>query len=513
MNGAPSISVKRNIFANYIGSFWTALMGLAFIPLYIRFLGMEAFGLIGVFSVLQAWLALLDIGLGQTMSREMARFRAGTHSPISIRDLLRSMEVIYVLLAVLVAAGVMTLAPWLATRWLTLEKLPSEVVAQALAITGAVVALRLPAGLYRSALNGLHEQVWLNASNVFFATLRGVGVVTVLAWISPTIQAFFIFQGCAAGLETAVLWLVLHRLLPGIDGRAHFSWDALGQVWRFAGGIVMITVLSLLLTQVDKLLLAGLLPLTAFGHYTLAGLAANAILMVVAPITTAFYPRLTELVTRRDEGALRISYHQAAQLVTVLTGAAGIVLIVFPDKLLLLWSGDAALTSQVAPLLAVLALGNLLNALMWVPYNLQLAHGWTGLALKVNVAAVAVLVPALLWIVPKYGAIGAAWVWVALNAGNIAVTISLMHRRLLTMEKWRWYGQDVALPLAAGLGVAGVCRWVVPAAEGRLVAFIVLVLVGGSVLLAAALVAPTVRHQIPRHLPRWMRPGRLQPEE
>ena len=83
------MSLKRNIIANYFGQGWAAVMGLAFVPLYIEYLGMEAYGLIGLFSVLQAWLAMLDMGMTPTLNREMARFTAGSHSPQSIHNLLR----------------------------------------------------------------------------------------------------------------------------------------------------------------------------------------------------------------------------------------------------------------------------------------------------------------------------------------------------------------------------------------------------------------------------------------
>lgn len=87
--------LKRNTIANFIGQGWVALMGLAFIPIYIRYLGVEAWGLVGFMSMLQAWFVLLDMGLTPTLSREMARFQAGAHSAQSIRNLLRSLEVIY----------------------------------------------------------------------------------------------------------------------------------------------------------------------------------------------------------------------------------------------------------------------------------------------------------------------------------------------------------------------------------------------------------------------------------
>jgi O-antigen/teichoic acid export membrane protein len=104
------------------------------------------------------------------------------------------------------------------------------------------------------------------------------------------------------------------------------------------------------------------------------------------------------------------------------------------------------------PILAALALGNVLNGLMHVPYQLQLAHGWTSFAIKLNVVAVVLLVPAILWVVPRYGAVGAAWVWIALNAGYLLAGIPLMHRRLLPTEKWHWYVRDIGRPTLGALG-------------------------------------------------------------
>src|ERR1035437_5678483 len=105
------MSLKRNVVANYFGQGWQALMSLAFVPLYIKYLGIEAYGLIGIFALLQAWLALHDMGMKPALGREMARFTGGAHDGQSIRDLLRSVEVIGVTLAGVVALGI-----WAASR-------------------------------------------------------------------------------------------------------------------------------------------------------------------------------------------------------------------------------------------------------------------------------------------------------------------------------------------------------------------------------------------------------------
>jgi len=57
-----------------------------------------------------------------------------------------------------------------------------------------------------------------------------------------------------------------------------------------------------------------------------------------------------------------------------------------------------------------------------------------------------------------YGATGAASVWLILNMGMVFFEIPIMHRKLLRKEMWRWYLQDVCLPLVACILMAGLGR-------------------------------------------------------
>ncbi len=468
-------------------------MGLVFIPLYIKYLGVEAYGLIGILAILQAWLSLLDLGIRPALSRELARFTGGAHSVRWIRDLVRSVEIIVMAIAGAAALAIWAASHWLASEWVTPQALPQDTVARAFALMGVVAALRSVESVYASVLVGLQRQVTENALSSVLATMRALGALCVLAWIAPSVDAFFTWQAVISLISIVLFVVVVYRTLPSSTHAAQFSTSALRAVWRFATGMMVITLLALLLTQVDKILLSRLLTLEAFGYYALAGVVANALYLLVVPVTTAFYPRFTEHVTQGDDTALISAYHQSAQLVTVLMGAAGVILMFFGDRVLLLWTSDAALTRQVGPLLSVLALGTLLNGLMWVPYQIQLAHGSTSLVIKVNALAVSVFAPAIILVVPAYGAIGAAWVWVALNCGYLIFFVYFMHRRLLRAEKWRWYRDDVGVPLAAATATAILLRWVLPTDQSRLG---VLVLSSACVLMAAALTAPLVRKQL-----------------
>lgn len=506
------MSLKKNVLANFVGQGTQALMGIVFVPAYIRYIGIESYALIGIFSLLQAWLSLIDMGMKPALGREMARFSGGAHDAQSIRNLLRSIEVVGISVAGMIALGIWAASGWLASHWVTAKTLPVEVIAQAFAVMGAVTSLRFVEDIYVSSIVGLQRQVLQNTVTSVMAVLRGLGAIGILAWVSPTIKAFFLWQGLMSVLTVGLFAGVVYQTLPAAPVAAAFCWPALVAIRRFAGGVTTTTVLALLLTQIDKILLSRLLTLESFGHYALGGAVAAGLYTLMTPITGAFYPSFAQLAASGNEMALRTRYHQGAQLVTVLSGSAALVLMMFGERVLRLWTGDPGLSHKVAPLLATLVLGTLLNTLMIVPHYLQIAYGWTSLAIRVNIVAVSLLVPAILLVVPGYGAIGAARIWVLLNAGYLVFQIPLMHRRLLREEKWRWYRNDLALPLVAAATTALFLRWIVPAGLTKPGELCILAGISACVLGVAAMTAPLVRDQVFRRLPgtRSLPPGTVQ---
>ena len=436
-------------------------MGLVFVPVYIKYLGMEAYGLIGVFIMLQAWLSLLDMGMTPTLSREMARYTAGAHTEQSIRDLLRTLEIICFILAVLLCVGLSLCSTWLSSHWLQTEKITPTELAQAINIMGLVIALRFIEGLYKGAIIGLQQQVWLNIASAILATLRSGGAVLVLIWLAPTIEYFFLWQGVVSVLTIVAFIVLTYRHLPSTQS-AQFSLVQLYEVKRFAGGMMVTTLLSLLLMQVDKIVLSRLLSLELFGYYTLAGTLASMLYQLISPITQAYYPRFTELAAQGDTTRLIPLYHQAAQMVSVLIIPATFMLVFFGRNLLLLWTGNVLLTENIAPLLALLAIGTMLNGLMHIPYCLTIAYGWTKFAIYQNIIAVILLIPSVILAAIHYGAIGAAWIWLILNAGYILISVHFLYRRLLPTEKWRWYREDIFIPSIVVLFVGGLCVYWFP---------------------------------------------------
>lgn len=475
-------------------------MGLAFIPLYIRYLGIEVYGLIGIFTLLQVSLKLLDMGMSSTLSREMSRFMGGAMDVRSIRDLLRSIEIIALVTACLIAIGIWSVSDWLATEWLRAEKLPTLVVSQALNIMGIVIALRFMESVYVSSIIGLQRQVVYNVINSALSTLRWFGAVGILACVSPTIEMFFIWQGLISVLALFIFSWTTYGILPVSDHAARFSLPALKQISRFASGIVGITFLGLLLSQVDKILLSRLLNLGEYGYYTLAGVAAGGLYTLAVPIQLAFLPRINELHASGEHSQLIVAFHRAAQMITVIVGSAAAVIIIYAELILNIWTQDAELSERCAKLLAILVFGNLLNCLMLIPFQTQLSFGWTSLLLKLNIFSVIFIIPTFVFVTPRFGAEGAAWAWLILNVLYMLLGIHFMYRRILITEKWRWYIQDIFYPLSAAVTVAVIFAWFMPVHLSMWPQLVYLLTAIGLCLLASALGAQSMRSLIFNHL-------------
>jgi O-antigen/teichoic acid export membrane protein len=452
------LSIKKNVIANYAGQGWSALMSIAFVPLYIRYIGIEAYGLVGLFAVIQVWLGLLDVGMSPALNREMARYVAGAKDIRSTRNLLRTLEVIAGVIGLIVVIIVCLSANWITTQWVKLDHLSLEEARHSVMIMSIAIGARWVAGLYRSALTGLQCQVSLNALVIIFATIRGVGVLGVLEWMSPSVVGFFAFQAIVSVLEMLALACMTRAYLAPSSHQIRFEMNELRAIWRFALGVTAISFLALLLTQIDKVLLSSLLPLKEFGYYTLATSVAGVLAMITGPLPTVYFPKFSELVAKNDNQELTRVFHQSAQLVCLTLLPAAAILAVFSYELMFVWVGDSHTAETTAPIITLIALGTLLNGYMVMPYFMQLAHAQTRLVIVANTIAVVVLVPAIIFVVPYWGGVGAAACWLTLNICYMSLLSKFVFRKIMINEMKSWYLNDVIFPSVTVLAAAGCMR-------------------------------------------------------
>lgn len=486
--------VKTNFFANLAGSGWSALVGLACTPLYIRFMGMEAYGLVGFYFLLLGIVNILDLGLSPTMNREMARYSVMPDKAGEARDFVRTLEVGYWAVGILIGAAIYFAAPHIATHWIKSGNIPESEVRRAVTIMGVLAALQWPLSLYQGGLLGLQRQVLLNGISIVTATLGGGGALLALWLVSPTISVFFSWQILVALLQTVITTIALWRSLPASGNPPRFEPGLLRTTWRFTAGMGGITLTALVLTQLDKAILSKLLPLKIFGYYVLAGVVAGGLTsVIITPMFNTIFPRFSSLIAQGEEKKLIEMYHGSTQVMAVLILPAAAVIALFSREILLLWTGNPEVVQNTAPIVSILVIGTALNGLMNLPFALQLAYGWTKIGLILNSAFIFTLVPAILFMTLNYGAAGAAFVWVALNGIYMLIGVPLTHRMILKGEMLRWFTKDVGLPLAVTLVAASIGRVSINRPLPPFETFAALAVILAGSVTSAALATPAFR--------------------
>lgn len=475
------MSFKKNMIASYASQIYVTLISIVMVPVYIKYMGSESYGLIGFFAMLQAWFQLLDIGLTPTMARETARFRGGGTDALSFRRLLRVLEVFFFGVALTGGASLAVSAPWIALNWLKVEQLPLLEVERAIMLMAVIVAMRWVCGLYRGVINGFEDLTWLGGFNSAIATIRFVFVIPLFIFIGKSPIHFFLFQLGVAAIELILLLGKTYRLLPSVSIESTempaWEWAALRGTLIFSLSMAFTSSVWVLVTQVDKFLLSKLLSLSDYGYFTLAVLLASGVTIVGGPISSALLPRMTRLAVTQDEQGLVALYRSATRLVVAIAVPVALVLAIFSNEILYAWTGNALISAKAAPVLSLYALGNGVLVVAAFPYYFQYAVGDLKLHLIGNVLFLVLLVPSIFWATGRYGATGAGYAWLVANLIYFFIWIPVVHRRLKIGLHMRWLLSDVTVLCLLTTTVVCIAWFLVDFPDGRLPLAVSLIIV------------------------------------
>jgi len=259
-----------------------------------------------------------------------------------------------------------------------------------------------------------------------------------------------------------------------------------------------------IISQTDKLILSKLLLLAQYGVFSLAVVAAGAISSLASPFTQALLPRLTKLVTEKDNDAFDRLYSGATQSVGVLVVPAVVALSFFAHPVLRAWTGNLQIAHDAAPILCLYAIGYGWIALSSFPFYLQYAKGDLRLHF-IGVALQLVLLVPLFYLGAKhYGAIGTGTVWAVMNGLYALCWSPLIHARLYKGHHWRWMIHDVASIAVPTFLVGWLLALVVPWPVGRWPTLAVLAALGIVLVAVAGGASSFVRDSVRAKLPAWI---------
>ena len=414
-DASPSASRSAEHFLTNVLWSWTGVaanlaLGILLSPYMIRKLGNEAYGLWALVFSLVEYFWVLDAGLRSAVVNFVAR-DLELNDRESIRSTMTTAFAVYSGVCVIALAGTALLAVW-APGWFQISAALQGSFRMLVLLTGSAWALSCLALPWRAALEAhqmfpVVNRIWIG-SQLF----RVGGSFSVIA-AGYGLEALGMVSFACQILVGAVSIIAFHRVQPSLTiSRALATRERLRQVGRYGVHTLVSTVAQMGIKQTQPVLIGAQMPAAFVGYFSIPSKLMEYLVDAISRVGIIANPNAAALAARGEFGTIARQGILLNRYCFALFAPMGIFLLVFGEGLLRVWVPSFVPFS--APLLLPLVLGTAwavagqyVSASLLFGLARHAAWAW------LSMGEALVLLPGLLWVLPRHGLVGAAWVSMA----------------------------------------------------------------------------------------------------
>lgn len=347
-------NIHRNIAFSGLGYILPLIASLATIPLMIKYMGHDVYGLYIICISLIGFMTFVDLGVGQAIVKYVSQYEA-TGENAKIKPILDIALMMYVVLGITIAGLVTLFSLPLGKLIYNHDAIKATMAAKALSITALAFLLSYINQFFLNIFKAYHRfdipaviQNSANIAGVVSATvllLLGYDLLVIL-WGYVAIQVVALTAGYLLGKQVLPQGVTL-----GLSFDQHIFAEMLGFsvytfVSNFLGGVV---------SRLDKFIIGAILGTEAVTYYQIPYTIvqmANGLIQVLSQIT---FPRFSELSSLNDVAGRLALYKRSMLLVFVVSMVLAVGLISSGGAFLALWlsaefAAKSTLTLQIIAL-------------------------------------------------------------------------------------------------------------------------------------------------------------------
>lgn len=397
----------RNIGYNFLGMALPLIAAALCIPILIRDLGTEAFGILTIVWMLIGYFSVFDLGLGRSLTQSVARL-VGSEQFHLVGPTVVLAQRLMLWLGLCGAGLVILLAPAIAGSLLKVSPALTETTTNSLYILGCTI----PLVIQSTGAKGVLEA--LGRFGLSSAIRAPIGAWT---FAGPLIAMEFSHR-----LDVVVASLVAGRIVNYLCFRYALSrtlrelgYSTAGPVppWRplvtFGGWLTVSNFISPVMVYMDRFFISGLLGAAVVAYYTTPYEAVFKIGVIPEAVFGVLFPMLTVSLAAKSGGYDRL-LKLGNGLVLALVFPVVVAVVAVAPELLTWWLG-AEFAAKSARIMQVLAIGLFVNSFAKNVLNLVQAAGRPDISAKIHMIELPIYVICLWLALKGYGVLGAAYAW------------------------------------------------------------------------------------------------------
>ena len=497
MNKLSGSFLARNAGLNLVASIIPLPLALIAIPLLLRGIGIEKFGILTIAWALIGYAGFLDLGIG----RAITKFCAESLESDIDRQLSETVSAGVVLLAMggLVGAiALIFLAPVLATKAFHVTPGIEQETVWAIGVFAVCVPFVMSASALRGILEAFQRFDLVGYIRVASGILLILAPVVILPWTSR----LEIIMGMLAVVRL-LIWLALilavRAAVPSLDLKIRFSLSGAAPLLKYGGWVTVSNVVGPVIVYFDRFVIAAVLSVSALAYYTTPFEAITKLWVIPSALVGVLFPAFSASFRSRPEACSSLYRNGVAITFAAMAGLA-IFFMAFSKEVLAVWL-DGNFSMKSGQVLCWLMLGVMFTGIAQVPYALIQATGRPDLTAKLHCIEIIPYAMLALLLIESMGVQGAAAAW-AIRAGVDMILLSVIAGEVPSLNLGSHLSMRISLAavLCGSIGLGGFCISTLPLK-------IVCVLIGWTIVLVVAwryLTLPEDRFGIKQNAEQWM---------
>lgn len=399
--------LARNTIFNLIGQGAPMIVAIFTIPILIKELGADRFGVLALAWMIVGYFSLFDLGLSRALTKLVAeKLGAGKHQ--ELLALIWTSTFLMIILGIVGALIVSLLSSWLVYEMLKIpDILQYETLKSVYMLAISIPVVTSTAGL-RGILEAYQRFGLINAVRIPMGIFTFLGPLMVL----PFSQSLFpIVAVLVAGrvIAWAVHIQLCFHIVPALRTNISLNKVVIKQLFSFGGWMTITNVVGPLMIYLDRFLIGALVSVTAVAYYVTPYEVVTKLLLIPAALVGVLFPAFSASFVE-DHHRTALLFERGVKYVFLTLFPIILIIITFASEGLNLWLGGE-FAQQDTRILQLLAVGVFLNSLAFVPFALVQGVGRPDLTAKLHFIELPFYVVTVWWLIITRGIEGAAIAW------------------------------------------------------------------------------------------------------
>lgn len=438
-------SIAKNTIYNLLGYGIPLVFAIIFIPLLIKGLGTEKFGILSLAWGIIGYLSFFDFGIGRALTKIISE-KIGANETETIPDLFWTSLFLMLLISSVISFILIFLVPTIVFKFLNIPKvLQSETQNTFYILAASIPLVTTTAGL-RGVLEAYQKFAIINAIRTFlgvssflvplltlFFTHSLFWIVLFLIFIRILVWALY-FLHCFKLNNTLVLWV-------------KFNFNLVKQILMLSSWMTITNIIVPLIIYLDRFLIGALVSVAAIAFYITPYEVISRMLIIPSALTGVLFPTFSSIYLNNVDFVKKISLKSIKYIFLILYPAV-LILVLFSHELLSIWL-DNTFAANSSIILRLFAIGILFNSIAYIPFTFLQGIGRPDITAKVQIIELPFYVLTM-WFATLYGGINcAAFVWLIRMIVDAVILLLIAKKILILKYNFKWKYIYISLSISA----------------------------------------------------------------